>query len=136
MSIMCRGVRGATTVENDTAAEIIQATEELLSMMIAANEMNPEDVASIIFTTTPDLNAEYPALAARNLGWMDSALLCGHEMNVPQGLPKCVRVLVHWNTAKSLKEIKHIYLKDALSLRPDRSSLLDLATLTVTDSQA
>lgn len=133
---MCRGVRGATTVENDTAAEIIQATEELLSMMIAANEMNPEDVASIIFTTTPDLNAEYPALAARNLGWMDSALLCGHEMNVPQGLPKCVRVLVHWNTAKSLKEIKHIYLKDALSLRPDRSSLLDLATLTVTDSQA
>ncbi len=117
--IICRGVRGATTVEHDTAEEILSATEELLSAMIAANGIDPEYVASVTFTTSPDLTAEYPAIAARNLGWADTALLCGHEMAVPHGLQKCIRILCHWNTAKSLKEIKHIYLRDAVSLRPD-----------------
>ncbi len=136
MKIVCRGVRGATTVEHNSAAEILQATEELLARMIAANGIDPEDVASVIFTTTPDLNAEYPALAARKLGWMDSALLCGHEMAVPHGLPKCIRILCHWNTTKSLKEIKHIYLKDAATLRPDRKSMLELAAVSAPDTQA
>jgi len=123
MQQMCRGVRGATTVENNTAAEILYATEDLLRRMIAANGIEPEDVASVFFTTTPDLNAEYPALAARKLGWTDSALLCGHEMNVPHGLPKCIRILCHWNTTKTAAEIQHIYIKGAASLRPDRTSL-------------
>jgi len=122
MKTMCRGVRGATTVEHNTAAEILQATEELLTIMIDANGIEPEDVASVFFTTTPDLNAEYPALAARKVGWTDSALLCGHEMSVPRGLPMCIRILCHWNTPKSLREIKHIYIKNAVNLRPDRSA--------------
>jgi len=117
--IICRGVRGATTVEHNTAAEILAATEELLAKMIAVNGIQPEYVASVTFTTSPDLNAEYPAIAARNLGWADSALLCGHEMNVPHGLQKCIRILCLWNTPKSIKEIQHIYLKDAVILRPD-----------------
>lgn len=126
MQPMCRGVRGATTVEHNTAAEILQATEDLLQQMIDANGIEPEDVASVFFTTTPDLNAEYPALAARKLGWMDSALLCGHEMNVPHGLPMCIRILCHWNTTKSAAEIQHVYIGKAASLRPDRQSLSNL----------
>ena len=117
--IICRGVRGATTVKHNTAQEILAATEELLAEMVAANGIQPEYVASVTFTTSPDLNVEYPALAARNFGWADNALLCGHEMNVPHGLKKCIRILCHWNTNKSLREIKHIYLKDAVILRPD-----------------
>ncbi len=116
-----RGVRGATTVEANTREAILAATDELLRLMIEANEIDVEDVASAIFTTTPDLNAEYPALAARALGWHDAALLCAHEMNVPQGLPKCVRVLIHWNTTVRADEIKHVYIKGAVNLRPDRS---------------
>ncbi len=126
MPLMCRGVRGATTVENNTAAEILHATEELLRQMVDANGIEPEDVASVFFTTTPDLNAEYPALAARKLGWTDSALLCGHEMNVPHGLPKCIRILCHWNTTKSAAEIRHIYIKGAAHLRPDRAAVMEL----------
>ena len=118
--IMCRGIRGATTVEENTAQSILAGTRELLMALIEANALKQEDIASAYFTTTEDLNAEYPALAARQLGWHDVALLCGHEMNVPHGLKMCVRVMIHWNTTRQIDEVQHIYLKGAVNLRPDR----------------
>lgn len=121
MTIYCRGVRGATTVERDTAEDILEATRELLEEMIRRNDMRPEDIASAIFTTTPDLQAEFPALAARQLGWHDVALLCGHEMTRPGALGRCIRILVHLNTTRSSTEIEHIYIRDAVNLRPDRA---------------
>jgi chorismate mutase len=120
---VCRGIRGATTVEENSVEAILAATRELLYIMIRANGIEADDVASAIFTTTTDLNATYPALAARQLGWYDTALLCGHEMDVPGGLPRCVRVLVHWNTTRPPKEIVHVYLRRAKNLRPDRNEL-------------
>jgi chorismate mutase len=119
----CRGVRGATTVTENSREAILEATRELLYVMIHANHIVPEDVASAYFSTTSDLNATYPALAARQLGWYDAALLCGHEMQVPDGLALCIRVLIHWNTHRSSKEIIHVYLREAKRLRPDRKSL-------------
>lgn len=119
----CRGVRGATTADANTPEAILEATRQLLALMIRANGIQPEDVASAIFTTTPDLNAEFPALAARQLGWNDIALLCGHEMAVPGALPRCVRILIHWNTEKPARDIVHVYIKGAIGLRPDRASL-------------
>ncbi len=116
----CRGVRGAITVEENTAEAILGATQELLEQIVAANDMAAEDVASVLFTTTPDLNAIFPARAAREMGWRDVALLCTHEMAVPGGIPRCIRVLIHWNTEKRQDEIKHIYLREAKRLRPDR----------------
>jgi len=124
---LCRGVRGATTVEENDPELILAATRELLFIMIRANGIEQVDVASAIFTTTVDLNATYPALAARQLGWYDAALLCGHEMNVPGGLTKCVRILVHWNTLRSADEIVHVYLHGAKTLRPDRNELPPIA---------
>lgn len=115
-----RGIRGATVATDNTKEAILDATRELLLSMIAANDIQPEDVASAWFTTSPDLNAEYPALAARKLGWYDTALMCGHEMDVPHGLRKCVRILVHLNTDLPAQGIKHVYLGAAASLRPDR----------------
>ena len=120
---VCRGVRGATTVIENNALEILAATRELLAMMIRLNGIEAEDVASGIFTTTQDLVAVYPATAARQLGWMSVPLLCGHEMAVPDGLPRCVRILLHWNTDRSQDEIHHVYLKEAVQLRPDQSEL-------------
>jgi chorismate mutase len=117
----CRGVRGAITVEENTREAILAATRELLIVMIKLNGIHQEDVGSAIFTTTPDLNAEYPAVAARQLGWHDTALLCAHEMDIPQGLKKCVRVLIMWNTQRTAADIHHPYLKGAKNLRPDRS---------------
>jgi chorismate mutase len=124
---VCRGVRGATTASENTAEAILEATREMLYLIVRANDMRPEDVASAYFTTTVDLDATYPALAARQLGWYEAALLCGHEMQVPGGLPRCIRVLVHWNTRRSAKEILHVYLRDAKSLRPDRQSLPEIS---------
>jgi len=118
---MMRGVRGATTAEANTREAILAATHELLCLMIEANTVRPDDVASAIFTTTIDLNADYPALAARALGWHDVALLCMHEMNVPHGLPQCIRILLHWNTEVSAQNVKHVYIKGAINLRPDRT---------------
>ena len=118
---MMRGVRGATTAEANTREAILAATRELLCLMIEANHIEPDDVASAIFTTTIDLNADYPALAARALGWHDVALMCMHEMNVPHGLKQCIRILLHWNTAVSAQEVKHVYIKGAINLRPDRA---------------
>lgn len=119
----CRGVRGATTVETNTREEMLKATRELLALIIRQNGIDPVDVASAIFTTTSDLNAEFPALAARQLGWLDVPLLCTHEISVPGSLPRCIRILLHWNTEKSPKEIDHIYLREATRLRPDLGHL-------------
>ena len=127
--MLVRGIRGATTADANTRESILSATRELLSALIAANNVHPDDVASVIFTTTPDLNADYPALAARSIGWHAVALLCAHEMSVPHGLPQCIRILIHWNTAKRADEVQHVYIKGAVSLRPDRTvDLTDSAT--------
>ena len=123
MPIYCRGIRGATTVEVNTREAILEGTRELLLQMIAANDLKVEEVGSAIFTTTPDLNAEFPALAARQLGWHDVALMCGHEMAVPGALDRCIRILIHWNTPKLQHEIVHIYIRGATNLRPERSSI-------------
>ena len=119
----CRGVRGATTIEKNEREEILTATRQLLALMIRQNEIEPTDVASAVFTTTPDIDAEFPAMAARQLGWLDVPLLCGHEMTVPGSLPLCIRVLVHWNTTKPQAEIEHVYVREAKRLRPDLSKL-------------
>jgi chorismate mutase len=123
MTLVCRGVRGATTVESNSRDAILKATRQLLALMIRRNEIQQTDVASAIFTLTRDLNAEFPALAARQLGWLEVPLLCGYELEVPGSLGKCVRILVHWNTTKPQNEIQHIYIHDAVSLRPDLSKL-------------
>jgi chorismate mutase len=119
--IWCRGVRGATTITENTREAILEATHELLVKMTETNGINPADIASAFFTTTPDITAEFPAVAARQLGWMDTALLCGHEMQVPGSLPRCIRVLLHWNTPRKASEIVHIYLRESQSLRPEHA---------------
>ena len=119
----CRGVRGATTADANTREDILRATRELLAMMIRQNGIRSEDVASAIFSTTSDLNAEFPALAARQLGWYDVALLCNHELDVPSSLQGCIRILLHWNTAIASSDIVHVYIKKAAHLRPDRTQL-------------
>ncbi len=123
MPIYCRGIRGATTVEANTREAILEGTRELLLQIIEANNLRMEEVGSAIFTTTPDLNAEFPALAARQLGWHDVALMCGHEMPVPGALDRCIRILIHWNTPKLQHEIVHVYIKGAVNLRPERGQM-------------
>jgi len=119
----CRGVRGATTVEQNDREQILSATRELLALLIRRNAIEPTDVASAVFTTTTDIDAEFPALAARQLGWLDVPLLCSHEMSVPGSLTMCIRVMIHWNTDKRQDEIQHIYVREAKRLRPDLSKL-------------
>ena len=113
----CRGIRGATTVVANTRENILAATRELLLQIISTNGINEEDVACILFTTTEDLDAEFPAVAARELGLNRSALMCGHEMNVPGSLPRCLRVLLLVNTDKNIDDIVHVYIGAAKSLR-------------------
>ncbi|TWT93759.1 chorismate mutase [Stieleria varia] len=120
---VCRGVRGATTVENDDRDEILLATRQLIGLMIRQNGIDSADLASAFFTVTKDLTAEFPALAARQLGWLEVPLLCGYEITVEGSLPRCIRVLLHWNTTKTQSEIHHIYLHEAVKLRPDLSKL-------------
>lgn len=115
----CRGIRGATTAERNTAEDIQEATRELLAVLIEVNDIAVDDVVSVIFTTTPDLNATFPAVAAREYGWDDVPLICSHEMNVPGMLDHVVRVLIHVNTEKPASEIRHIYLRRARDLRPE-----------------
>lgn len=124
MPLYCRGIRGAITVEENTREAIMAATRELLLQIVAANDLQIEDIGSVFFTTTADLTAEFPALAARSLGWQDVALMCGHEMAVPGALGKCIRVLIHWNTSRTQTEIVHVYLKEATRLRPERAHTL------------
>ncbi|MEX2158315.1 MAG: chorismate mutase [Dehalococcoidia bacterium] len=121
MSMRCRGIRGATTVDENVPDAILEATTELLTELVQANSLDIEDIASAIFSTTTDLDAEFPAVAANRMGWTDVALLCGHEMQVPGSLQRCLRVLLHVNTEKSQHEIVHVYLRGAKVLRPDRN---------------
>jgi chorismate mutase len=115
----CRGIRGATSVEANTAETILAATRELLKRIVAANDLRVEELASVIFTVTPDLDAVYPAQAARELGWQHTPLLCMQEMAVAGSLPRCVRVLAHWNTDRDPAQVRHVYLGEARALRPD-----------------
>jgi chorismate mutase len=115
----CRGIRGATTIQTDSADAILTATRELLTRIVEANDVTLEDIASAFFTATPDLTAAFPARAARELGWQHVALLDAQEIPVPGSLTRCVRVLIHWNTEKPQAEIRHVYLRGAASLRPD-----------------
>lgn len=124
MTVRCRGIRGATTCEENTREAILEATRDMLVRMIEANGLHPDDIASAIFTTTADLSAEFPAVAARALGWLDTALMCGHEMAVPGSLPRCIRVLVHWNTERRADEVVHVYIRGAQNLRPERAAAL------------
>jgi len=117
----CRGIRGATTVERNDRDEILAATTELLQLLVLHNDLHIGDIASAIFTVTDDLNAEFPALAARNIGWTEVALMCAREIPVPISLEKCIRVLLHVNTELSSAEMQHIYIRGAVSLRPNFS---------------
>jgi len=114
----CRGIRGATCVEANGEAAIIAATSELLEEIVTANKVEVDDVAYVIFTATPDLDAAYPARAAREMGWTNTPLLCMQEMPVKDSLPSCIRVLVAWNTDLPADEIQHVYLGRANALRP------------------
>jgi chorismate mutase len=116
--LQCRGIRGAITVSANNKESILAATGKLLMEMALANEIDSKDIVAIFFTTTPDLNAEFPASATRELGWPSSlALLCGHEMSVPNDLPRCLRVLILVNTDKKPEEITHVYLGEAKKLK-------------------
>ena len=116
--IACRGIRGATTADNNDRESIIDATKELLESIVNKNNLNVDDIAAAFFTTTKDLTAEYPAVAARrSLGWTQVALSNTHEMEVPNDISKCIRVLILVNTDKKQSEINNIYLKDAIYLR-------------------
>jgi chorismate mutase len=118
--VRVRGIRGATTVERNSREAILDATSELLQLLIDANGIHQDDIASAIFTTTPDLNAEFPAVAARQyFGWSHVALSCGHEMAVPGSLPMCLRILLHVNTDRRQDEVTHVYARGARVLRPD-----------------
>jgi chorismate mutase len=122
-----RGIRGATTVENDTPEEVIGATRELMIQLIEANDIHPEDIAGAWFTTTRDVSSEFPAIAARQLGWTEVPLLCGHEMDVdrdnPRSISKCVRVLVMINTEKPASAMRFIYLRGASAIKQDLDEL-------------
>ncbi len=128
--LVCRGLRGATTAEANTAEDILEATAELLTALVRLNDLRSDDIVSAIFTTTPDLNATFPALAREGLDWSEVPLLCGHEMAVPGALERVVRVLLHVNTTRSPSEVRHVYLKGAGELRPGWAvSEEELATL-------
>ena len=117
MAMLCRGLRGATTAHDNTKEAVLEATTELLEHLVAANDIKSNDLAATFFTTSPDLNAEFPAVAARQMGWNYVPLMCGHEMNVPTGLPLCIRVMLLVNTEKGPEEMAHVYLRDAKNLR-------------------
>jgi chorismate mutase len=115
-----RGIRGAVAASENQPEAILSATSDLLKALMTANPtLSPADIASVIFTVTDDLSTAYPAQAARELGWKAIPLLCTREIPVPAGLARCIRVLVHWNTDLPQEAIRHVYLGEAVSLRPD-----------------
>jgi len=130
--VAIRGIRGATTAVANTAEAITDATEELLQHLVAINEIDPTEVAFAYFTTTGDLDAEFPALAARRMGWLDVPLLCGHDMSVkqpnPRSLPMCIRILLLYNTPRPQASMRFAYLRGAQTIKADldhlRGSLL------------
>ncbi len=117
--MMVRGVRGATTATANTAEEIIEATQELIAALVHFNDLDTDEIASAFWTTTRDLTAEFPAFAARQVGWADVPQMCAHEMDVPGKLGMCIRVTLHVNTEKAQREIRHVYLRGATVLRPE-----------------
>jgi chorismate mutase len=119
--VRLQGFRGATTVEHDTADDILDATEELLHALVDANGIGPDDIVSAIFTVTTDLAATFPARASRRMGWNEVAILHTTEIPVPGSLPRCIRVLVHAYSARPRDQVRHAYLRAAIVLRPDRS---------------
>ncbi|MCX7749794.1 MAG: chorismate mutase [Clostridia bacterium] len=116
---MVRAIRGATTVENNDAHEIIEETKKLLEEIVENNNICEEDIISVVFTVTKDLDAAFPAVAARQIGWTSHALMCMQEIDVPGSLGKCIRVMLHINTDKGNHEMIHTYLNGAKILRPD-----------------
>lgn len=118
--ISVRGIRGAVVAEENSREAIYTATSELIREILRHNpDLKPGEIASIFFTVTSDLDAAYPALAVRQMGWKDVAMLCSQEIPVPESLAKCIRVLIHWNTFHTQEEIRHVYLGEASTLRPD-----------------
>jgi chorismate mutase len=122
-----RGIRGATTAEANTAEAITEATEELLNQLISLNGLDKDEVCFAYFTTTHDLTAEFPAYAARRLGWLEVPLLCGHDMDVrlpnPRGVPKCIRILLLYNTPKPQSAMRFAYLRGAQAIKADLETL-------------
>jgi chorismate mutase len=122
-----RGIRGATTATANTADAITEATDELLRGLVDSNHLDIAEIAFCYLTTTPDLNAEFPAYAARRLGWVDVPLLCGHDMNVqqpnPRGVPMCIRILLLYNTEQPQKAMRHVYLRGAQAIRADLETM-------------
>jgi chorismate mutase len=122
-----RGIRGATTAEANTAEFITEATEELLKELISLNELDKDEVCFAYFTTTHDLSAEFPAFAARRLGWIEVPLLCGHDMDVrlpnPRGVPMCIRILLLYNTPKPQSAMRFAYLRGARAIKADLEAL-------------
>lgn len=117
-----RGIRGATVCSKDDREAILTATRELLREVMRANpSLSVPDISSVVFTTTPDLSAAFPAQAARELGWDTVPTLCAREIPVPEALPRCIRLLIHWNTELSQVDVRHVYLGRAGQLRPDRA---------------
>ena len=117
---MIRGIRGATTITEDSANHILKETEKLVLAMAKENEIHPEDVASVIVSTTTDIGGAFPAKAVRSIPeWTYVPVMCTHEMDVPGAITMCIRVLMHVNTQKSQRDIHHVYLNDAIKLRPD-----------------
>ncbi|KAB2952632.1 chorismate mutase [Heliorestis acidaminivorans] len=119
MTCYQRGLRGAISVEANTKEAIHEATRKLLTEMMATNEVRTEDIASVLFTATSDLNADFPAYVAREMGWQYVPLLCAKEMDVPGAMERCIRILMHVNTTKKQEEMSHVYLGEARKLRPD-----------------
>ena len=131
-----RGIRGATTAAANDAEAIVEATEELLRELAVRNRLDVDEVAFAYFTTTPDLDAEFPALAARRLGWLDVPMLCGHDMMVPQPNPRsvamCVRVLLLYNTERTQREMQHAYLRGAVAIKQDLDTMRSALQVSVT----
>jgi chorismate mutase len=121
-----RGIRGATTIDRDVRENVLSATRELLDSIFAANpELKTDSIASAIFTVTEDVISAFPALAARQIGWDQVPMMCAREIPVPDSLPLCIRVLIHWNTNKAQDAVRHIYLREAEKLRPDINNTSD-----------
>jgi chorismate mutase len=131
-----RGIRGATTASANDPEAIVEATAELLRELVLRNELDVDEIAFAYFTTTPDLDAEFPALAARRLGWLDVPMLCGHDMAVPQpnprSVPRCVRVVVLYNTERNQREMQHAYLRGARAIKQDLDAMRSSVQVPVT----
>lgn len=119
MTWKCRGIRGATTADDNTKEAVISATKELFTKLIELNDVDQDEVAAVILTTTKDIDAAFPAVAARQMGWNNAALLCGNEMNVPGSLKSCIRILIFVNTEKGPSDIHFVYIKGAKNLRTE-----------------